>query len=177
MFKDRNQILSTAAASDNWKETKILLARFKKLKTSRNPFYLDLIDLEAILRWKLRSQYGRQKHIRELNTDKIVCEITETAFTISHLDNKYETELKLNLLCTIRGVGIPVATAILSLCYPDKYAVIDFRVWEELYKQNKSWFSLKDYHKYMKAINEISVFHGATPREVDHAIWQLNLNK
>ena len=52
--------------------------------------------------------------------------VTGAALSIIHPDEDYETELRLNILCSIRGVGVPVASAILALVFPDKYAVMIF---------------------------------------------------
>lgn len=35
-------------------------------------------------------------------------------------------------LCRLRGVGIPVASAFLALTDPERYGVIDIRVWQLL---------------------------------------------
>jgi len=98
---------------------------------------LTFDELECILRWKLISQFGRQKKIREKNTDNNVRIITKAAFAVSHTEKDFEIILKLKILTTLTGVEIPVASAILTICYPELYSVIDFRNWRQVYKLTK----------------------------------------
>ena len=53
---------------------------------------------------------------------------TKWAFKITHTDEDYETYLKIKTLMVPRGISIGIASAILALCFPQSYAVIDFRV-------------------------------------------------
>ena len=43
---------------------------------------------------------------------------------------------RLALLTSLRGVGVPTASAILMLSDPKRYGVIDIRVWQMLYRLN-----------------------------------------
>ena len=177
MFKDKNEIISLNNQADDSGETKELIKHFKKLKSDRIPFYLNEKDFELILKWKLRSQYKRQSNYRKLNNEEIIKSISKVAFGISHRNINYETKLKINLLCTIRGVGIPVASAILTLCYPNEYGVIDFRIWRQLFTKKKSYYSLTDYLKYLTIIKELASMHRVSTQEIDLALWQKDLNE
>ena len=159
----------TAADFD---ETEHLKEHLHLLKQVRSPFYLDLDDFDRILRWKLRQQYARQKSLRSKNTEDIIRDITCLAFNISHEDEDYELELRLRLLTALRGVEIPVASAVLALCYPEQYAVIDFRVWRQMFGVEKRNFSINDYKRYLKEIKRLAAELGWLPQEVDLAIWE-----
>ena len=159
----------TAADFD---EAEQLKEHLHSLKQVRNPFYLDLNDFDRILRWKLRQQYARQKSLRSKNTEGIIKDITCLAFNISHEDEDYELEFRLRLLTTLRGVGIPVASAVLALCYPEQYAVIDFRGWRQIFGVEKRNFSINDYKRYLKEIKILAAELGWLPQEVDLAIWE-----
>ena len=52
-------------------------------------------------------------------------------------------------LNVLHRVGIPVASAILALAKPDKYAVIDFRGWRQIFARKKNSFSTRDYLTYL----------------------------
>ena len=140
-FTNKEQIQELVLKADNATETIRLTDIFRQLKKERGSFYLTLVELEEILRWKLRKQLGRQKTRREGNTNENVIAITKAAFSVNHTDKDFETTLRLKLLCTLTGVEIPVASAILTLCFPAQYAVIDVRNWRQVYsgakKENK----------------------------------------
>ena len=179
IFESKEQIIELIQRADNEVETKRLTKKFKQLKKERKEFYLTLAELEEIFKWKLRSQYGRQTKQRSVNTDKNIISITRTAFEVIHPDEEYETKLKLKLLTSIAGVEIPVASAILTLCFPDKYSVIDFRNWNQIYKseKRKTNYTPKEYSDYLKIIRKMAEEFEMTPQEIDIAIWQKDREK
>jgi len=149
-----------------------LKQRFSELKKIREPFYLTGLEFDQILKWKLRGQYGRQQASRSLNTEDVIRAVTNLALNITHNDQDYELELRMGLLTCLRGVGIPVGSAILALVFPEKYAVIDFRGWRQLIGDLKSSFSLSDYKRYMTEIRRLALELNWLPEEVDLAIWE-----
>ncbi len=181
LFKSKEEIKELIQRADNANDTKELTEYFQKLRSERSEFYLTLNELEKIFKWKLRSQYSRQLKHRNLNTNENIVAITRTAFGINHTNDEYETKLKLKILTSISGVEIPVASAILTLCYPEKYSVIDFRNWKQIYKseQRKTNYTAKEYSDYLKIIRNLAKHFSLTPQEVDIAIWQkdIELNK
>jgi len=174
-FTDRKQIIDLIHETDDLEETNNIIQENEKLKKLREPFYLNKQEFKKILLWKLRTQHERQRKYREINTDAIIQKITRTAFEIDHPNWRYKTELKLNILTVLRGVGIPVASAILALCNPKKYAVIDFRAFRQLSGKTKRAFSNRDYIEYLKKIRDIAKKYEVTPQQVDHAIWQYDI--
>lgn len=174
LFETKEQIKELIQRADNEGETKRLTQKFHQLKKERKEFYLTLEELEEIFKWKLRTQYGRQIKQRSLNTNENIISITRTAFGITHTDDDYETKLKLKLLTSISGIEIPVASAILTLCFPEKYSVIDFRNWKQIYKseQKKTNYTAKEYTDYLRIIRTLAESFGLTPQEIDIAIWQ-----
>jgi len=169
---DLNILKSYRRNSVDYNETMRLRHQISIAKHERNPFFLNFNEFDQILRWKLRNQYGRQKALRNGNTESIIESITLLAFRITHTDKNYELELRLNLLTTIRGVGIGVASAILALCYPGEYAVVDFRGWRQIFGTEKSFFTINDYVQYLKEIKKLARTLNWLPQEVDLAIWE-----
>lgn len=158
--------------ADIYEETEKLKDYFNKIKKTRIPFLLDLEDFEKILKWKLTGQYFRQKKIRdEKIKEEHIKKITSLALNISHEDKDYELELRINILRIIPGVGIGVASAILALCFPEKYAVIDYRGWRQIFSEEKRNFSLNEYKKYLREIKKLADELEWSPQEVDLAIW------
>jgi thermostable 8-oxoguanine DNA glycosylase len=103
--------------------------------------------------------------------------ITQSAFAIENNDKDYETAQRLKMLCNLHGVQVPVASAIMTLCYPDKYCVIDFRGWRQVYGEIKEYtnYSTKEYTEYHSRIKQTAAKFGITPQEIDMAIWQYDI--
>jgi len=158
--------------SDDYDQTERLKRQFAVLRRERVPLYLMLAELDEILRWKLRGQFGRQRERRRLNTDEVIRTVTMAALSLTHPDEDYETELRLGLLCTLRGVGVPVASAILALVFPEKYAVIDFRGWRQLFSERRTTFSVSDYKQYLGKLRRLACELGWSLQGVDLAIWE-----
>ena len=169
-FKNRKQILNLIESADDKIETQYLLNQFETLKRKRKPFYLDMDDFEKVLKWKLRTQYWRQVKLRTLNTSAIIKKVTALVFEIKHENENYEIELKLKLLTCLAGVGIPIASAILTLTNPDNYAVIDFRAWRQIFDSNKTNYTIKDYLKYLKELKQLSKKYNLNLQKIDIAI-------
>lgn len=158
--------------SDDYAETERLKSLFAKLHQTRQPFFLTGDEFDAILRWKLRGQYGRQQKHRATNTPEIIEAITKLALNITHPDISYELELRVHLLCALRGVAVPIASAILALVYPNEYAVIDFRAWRQAFGEMRTTFSIPNYKRYMDFVIELADELGWPVQEVDLAIWE-----
>jgi len=158
----------------NDNELRDLLSHFANIRATRQPLFLNAGDFDIILRWKLRSQYGRQKHWRQANTDEVIRSVTGVALTVTHPDPDYELELRVGLLCILRGVAVPVASAILTLVFPETYGVIDFRAWRQVFGKERSGFMISDYKRYLNAIRPLAQELGCTVQEVDLAIWEMD---
>lgn len=170
LAKEKINMLIEKAKSD-WSES---INEFEKISYERKPMYLKSEELEEILKWKLRGQYGRKLKIREKNTDENIEKITKAAFDLTHSEFEIETELRINTLSVLYGVRTPVATAILAMCFPKKYAVIDFRNWRQIFGEIKTSFSVSDYFRYLSEL-EVYAEHFSIPiRDMDMAFWQFD---
>lgn len=143
-----------------------------RLHQERQPFYLTAAEFDKILKWKLRGQYGRQRERRKANTEDVIRTVTRTALTITHPDKEHEIELRVGILCAISGVSVPVASAVLALVFPEKYAVIDFRGWRQVFGKEKTTFSIPDYKRYLREIQRLADELGWPAQKVDLAIWE-----
>ena len=179
LFANRAQIERLLNQADDNDQTKNLINFFNNLKKTRTPFYLTAKDLEQIFKWKLRTQFGRQTKIRLNNTDENIALITRTTFLLTHNNKDIETALRLKSLTLIYGVEIPVASSILTLCYPEKYSVIDFRNWRQIFKPKtkKTYYSTNEYNEYLKRIKSLADKFEFTTQQIDMAIWQKDINE
>lgn len=79
----------------------------------------------CIVIWK--SNRSKSKIRNSLaNNNQNVKEITEKLY------KERDPIKKVNLLAEIEFVGIPIASAILTVCFPDDFTVLDYRVWNIL---------------------------------------------
>jgi len=166
------QIVSYRTSADDYQETERLKTSLSCLRRERVPLYLTGAEFEQILTWKLRSQYGRQRERRKANTEDVVRAVTGLALTITHPDDEYETELRVATLCALRGVSVPVASAVLALVFPEKYAVIDFRGWRQVFGKEKAVFTIRDYCRYLRELRLLADQLRWPVQEVDLAIWE-----
>ncbi len=167
-----SQIAHLRTSSDDFSGTERLKAKFAQLRAERRPFFLTKTEFDEILKWKLRQQYGRQRHLRQKNTDELVRAVTGLALTITHDDKDYELKLRVDILSALRGVGVPVASAVLALVYPDEYAVIDFRGWRQVFDEERTSFGVSHYKQYLQEMRRLSQELGWPVQEVDLAVWE-----
>lgn len=164
--------------AEDYEKTEELKIFLRNLIKERDPFYLKLEELDKILHWKLLTQYGRQKEKRSIEiTNEIAQNFTKWAFKITHANEDYETYLKIKTLMVPRGINVRIASAILALCFPEKYAVIDFRVWRQLFSEERDSYTINQYLEYLKKVTELAKILGWDPQEVDLAIWAYDKDK
>ena len=167
-----NDIRDLRTAARDYAHTEDLKDHVRRLRRERTPFFLTADDLERVFRWKLGTQYGRQKKLRDTNTESAYRAVTAAAFAIREPDAHYEAELRLGILTSLRGVGLGVASAILAVAEPDRYCVVDFRGWRAVFGEDRRSFDLEHYKKYLKAIRALAAQLGWPVQEVDLAVWE-----
>ncbi len=165
------EIRGLRTAAPDYQETEAIKSRLRELRETREPFYLTAQDLDPIFRWKLRGQYERNRQYRDTNTDAVYRAVTQAAFAVREPDGRYEAEVRLRVLSALRGVGVPVASAILALTEPDRYCVIDFRGWRAVFEENRNAFDVSRYLKYRSEVLILASQLGWPVQETDLAIW------
>lgn len=164
------QLRSLGPVSDP--ETEGLKKRFAQLRVEGRPFFQARSEFDRVLQWKLRGQFGRQRSRRKVNTDDLIRKVTGLALALCHENEDYELELRLGILCSLRGVRVAVASAILALVFPEQYAVIDFRGWRQVFGEERTSFSISDYRRYLAKVRELAEELAWQPQQVDIAIWE-----
>lgn len=164
-------------------ETRVFPLLAQKVKNRQN---LSKRDILLILKWKL----GRIKN----NNSKTVAVDNMAAINRSirlacGADRKTMICV-LNALNSIPGIGLASATAILTVCYPDLFTIIDQRVLENLnlfpsklatnkrVRYNADDWTASDYiDEYLPAIKRQSERWGCTLRDADRALWGLSVSR
>jgi hypothetical protein len=103
---------------------------------------------------------------------------TKMAFRLAKKRNKIKEAIE--TLTDLNGVRIPVASAILAMRYPDKFAIIDKRVIGAL--KEKSWLKgyLEDpevYEKYLKRMKIEAKKQKKNLRDLELYLWEKGKKK
>ena len=146
-------------------------------------FELSVAELQRISQWKLQS--SRNDSNITQNTDEAVTRQFRSAITAS-TDRE-----AVDLLTELSGVGVPMASTMLTVAEPSQYAIIDYRAFRALagvkpeivdsrqyaeYAEFLEFFRtyLKNpeaYEFYMNHVREIAAAETLSPRQVDMALW------
>jgi hypothetical protein len=130
-----NAIVDLRSAAVDHPDAQNLMNRLRRLREDRVPFELGSTDLDLILRWKLRGQYGRNQLDRTENSDAVYRSVTRAVFEVEDRGSEHEARVRLGLLSALPGVRVGIASAVLALAGPNPYCVIDFRGWRAIYGQ------------------------------------------
>lgn len=147
--------------------------------------FLQKSEFVSIALWKTR----RQRMRYESNSESRVKNITRQAISATG------DEEKVKILDQLDGVGVPIASAILTAIYPDKYCVIDYRAWRAAkwitgefglssYQEYarfldsfRNYASLNSYLDFLKNVREIAIKYNMTPRRVEMALWKFDQSR
>ncbi len=129
--------------------------------------YFLFNEFYEVCMWKSARQ--KKRYIQNKN---IIEEVSRKALAEENERKKMEI-----LSGELDGVGIPTASALLTVVYPKRYAVIDIRCLEMLRKMKCDIGrhpSLNIWEKYLKIMREWSKENSITPRELDMALFAMH---
>ena len=84
---------------------------------------------------------------------------------------------KVTLLTEIDGIGIRIASAILAVCYPSQFTVLDYRAWETLGSFQVAGLpgsiptTPNAYVQYCEACIALAEKEGLSLRDLDRVLW------
>ena len=123
----------------------------------------NLADVKTIILWKSH----RPMYLFELND----CSEVEAAVKDSIAATEAgDVRRAVKSLTRLSGVGVKMASAILTAMFPTLYTVCDFRASSAL--GVKDYSSLRYYVAYLAACREMAVRYGVSLRDFDRANWQ-----
>jgi len=170
-----NDIRDLRTAAADYEETERIKSDIRALRDIRQPLFLTQKDLYPIFKWKLRGQFDRVKGHLKKNSDKAYETITKAALSIQESDWELEAHLRLGVLTSLHGVGVPVASAILALTEPERNCVIDFRGWRAVFNEERREFDTPAYILYLTKIRNLAQELGWPVQEADLAVWEYDL--
>ena len=91
-------------------------------------------------------------------------------------------EEKIKILTSIKGIGLPIASAILTVCYPNKFTILDYRVWDILFKDKKVKSknppkTISEYLDYVDICKNYAKKLKLSLRDFDRAMWGRSFNE
>jgi len=164
-YKTLRDLLSNEPATEEDQKTTNL---FKLLGHVKHEKVLTKAYLLAICRWKS----PRSIHLIESNHPVTIKSLTKKALTTRSEQQKIE------YLTQLKGVNIPMASAILTLINPKRYGVIDIRVWQLLFALNSVrtkpkgiGFTFKNWYHYLKILRYHAKELGVSVRSVERTLF------
>lgn len=154
-LKDRRTAAQRRDA-EHLRETDRLKARLAKVRDRRVPFYLSRDEFLAVCRWKLGDQYARSAVALESSGEKRLKRTSQLAFACRDKDAAFELAGRVTILRLLPGVGIGLATAILALCYPKRYATLDAPAWRAVFDEPGKGLELGDYARFLARLEELA---------------------
>jgi len=134
--------------------------------------YLTNEEFFTIIIWK-----SNRSKTRVLNgikkSEKTIKEITEEVYKEKELKNKVE------ILKKIDGIGIPIASAILAVCYPNDFTITDYRATNSLeilgekITKNPA-LSSSSYLDYVNICKKLKDRYNCSLREFDRILWGID---
>ena len=146
-------------------DTEAYLFRVVGIRAKERGF-LTFDDFYKICMWKSARQ--KQNYIKN---KKVIEKITKEAFT-----EKDESK-KMKKLCELYGVGIKTASAILTVVFPKKYAVIDERCLDILNRYGfkiSKYPSVKTWKNYLDIMRAVAKENKVSPRKLDMALFAIH---
>jgi hypothetical protein len=115
-----------------------------------------------ICRWKS----GRTQRRAEANSEVAVKETTRLVF------ERTDESIRVGALCSLEGVGVPTASALLFFAFPDDYPILDRRTLESLGVRARTHYSQAFWLEYLAACRRLARKHGVHIRVLDKALWE-----
>lgn len=124
-------------------------------------------NLAIICEWKTR---GRRRTLLAENKEEEVADTLRLA-----LDAKSD-RAAIAVLTGLSGVQVPVASAIVTAIYPERFTIVDFRALQALGVTN-AVITVDFYLKYLEACSKLAKESRVDLRMLDRALWQWSKEK
>lgn len=138
--------------------------RFKEEKT------ISAFDFYAIITWKAnRAKTKVKAGLKSANVSP--------AALMTRVHGISDDREKMRLLDDVPGIGTPIASAILTVCYPLRFTVIDYRAWETLLDlkrvTSKTMPTTIDayFKEYLPVCERLASEMSVPLRDLDLALW------
>jgi hypothetical protein len=155
-------------------------ALMAQMSPARERGHLTYDEFYAICCWKEPRQ--RMRRFWQRNAPAFVVDCTAAALATT------DERARMDALLRLHGVGLPIASAILTLLFPEDYGVIDIRAWQTLFHYGSVTtnpagcnFALDEWLTYTDVLRDWAGRFGVGARRVEHTLylyhWEAKLNR
>ena len=138
------------------------------LRPARARGYLTRSELVRVCRWKSPRSMGLVRR----NSPYKIRRATEAA--LRTLDERE----RFDALLSLEGVSVPSASAVLTMFDPERYGVIDIRVWQLLHAMGAvegnargSGFTFEQWHRFLHVLRELASRLEVSARTVERSLF------
>jgi len=151
--------IETLAARYAYKDDRAALAAGA---AARERGYFTCDAFLAVCAWKT----GRTKRRVRSNDAAAVEETTRRALAAT------DERSRMDALTSLRGVGVPTASALLFAVEPERYPILDRRALESLGRRPRGIYPVSFWLRYLDACRALAAEHRVAQRTLDKALWQ-----
>jgi hypothetical protein len=126
-------------------------------------------EFERMCRWKS----PRAQHLWRRNSAARIRQVSRAVLATRSERRRME------LLTMLRGVGVPIASAILTLVDPRRYGVLDIRAWQLLFttrtvagNRRGQSFTIGQWEEYLSALRHHARRLGVTARAIEFTLFE-----
>ncbi len=167
-YKSLAPLIRDCLSTEEDEDTLKLIRDLRSVKTRG---YLTKGQLEAVCAWKSSRAI---RHI-QANTHHRIKAATQTA-----LGTRSE-RIRLESLVSLRGVSVPMASAIMMLLNPKRYGVIDIRVWQLLHRvgtvrSNPQGvrFTFDNWHQFLMILRHLAKQFHVKARDIERTLFYVH---
>jgi len=172
-------------------------------KEEKSPYFETMSQIVLTRGFLLKKEFvsiGKWKTIRQIHNYKANEEETVSNVTRQVLKERdISKQIRLLTKGKLKGVKIPVASAILTIVFPKEFCIIDYRAWRALKWLRKGhanqlvlnsyneysifldslneYKSMKGYLSYLQQLRSIAEKHDRTARQLEMALWKFDKMK
>lgn len=167
-YKKLGSLIGIHISTKEYPKTQTVIDTFKNVKKRG---YLRKVELVEVCKWKS----PRAIRLIESNSSTSVRNKTRAAFKTR------SEKKKLELLTSLQGVSIPMASAILMLADPLRYGVIDIRVWQLLYEMKTVTknadgvgFNFQNWYQFLIIIRYFAKKYSVNARDIERTLFNVH---
>jgi hypothetical protein len=166
-YSNLHSLLCACDLSFEYDDTRPLIAALSHV---REQGFFTFDQFWRMCCWKEPRQ--RKRRYWQANSEEDVQAISRATFVTADEDER------MALLDSLKGVGVPVASAILTLTDPARYGVIDIRVWQVLHLYDEVAHTPEGvglgrghWGEYLPILRRYAADLGVTVRGVERALF------
>jgi hypothetical protein len=131
---------------------------------------LSSFNFYTIITWKANRAVSKVRKVlkrKKLSPSKLMSQVSKCR----------DDREKMKTLDEVKGIGVPIASAILTVCYPERFTILDYRAWVTLcffkkVKGKRVPTSIDGYfNTYLPACKQWAQDLKVSLRDLDHAMW------